>query len=361
MLSRRGLRTPFIRLVKDGTVIDAARYTRSGGVGATIADQVVDDRVLELFADGHTVVLQALHRLWSPLIDFGGDLTSELGHPVQINAYITPSASQGFAAHYDIHDVFVLQISGHKRWRIHEPVHVDPLRTQPWTDHRQAVSARASERPSVEVVLEPGDALYLPRGYVHAAEALGDVCCHLTVGVQGHTRHSIVEALAALVADDASLRQSLLLGLDVCDPDDLATEVAVTIDALIARLQLVTAEAVAPLLEARTRTSTRPAPLDPLAQAEALGRLDIDSVIIARTHLRASLAVRGDELVLELPGRTLRFPLAARDAIDALIDTGLPIRIGDLPALSESEALALSRELVRAGVAVPQNSAAPHG
>ena len=42
--------------------------------------------------------------------------------PVQINAYITPPQNRGFAAHYDVHDVFVLQIAGRKTWRIHEPV-----------------------------------------------------------------------------------------------------------------------------------------------------------------------------------------------------------------------------------------------
>ena len=265
------MRTPFIRLVKEGSIVDPSRYTRSGGLGAAIADQVVDDRVLELFADGHTVVLQGLHRLWPPLIDFAGELTAELGHPVQINAYVTPSASQGFAAHYDVHDVFVLQIAGHKRWIVHDPVHVDPLRTQPWTDHRQAVSHRASERPTLDVVLEPGDTLYLPRGYIHSAEALGDICAHLTVGIHGHTRHAIVEALAELAADDASLRRSLPLGVDVCDPDDLATEVGATVDALIARLQSVRPHDVARILESGARASTRPAPLDPLAQAEALG------------------------------------------------------------------------------------------
>ena len=61
---------------------------------------------------------------------------------------------------------------------------------------------------------------------------------------------------------------------------------------------------------------------------------------------------RDNELTLVLPGRTLRLPLAAREAVDALLDSGLPIRVGDLPAVSESEALALSRDLIRAGVVV---------
>ena len=167
LLSRRGLRTPFLRMAKDGIVVDTARYTRSGGVGAAIADQVDDTAVTRLFADGTTIVLQALHRVWAPLIVFAGDLTAELGHPVQVNAYVTPPSSRGFSAHYDIHDVFVLQVAGDKRWIVHEPVHEWPLRTQPWTQHRARVERAVESPPILDAVLRPGDALYLPRGFLH--------------------------------------------------------------------------------------------------------------------------------------------------------------------------------------------------
>ena len=51
---------------------------------------------------------------------------------MQINAYITPPQSQGFAPHHDVHDVFVLQVSGRKHWTIHAPVVDDPLGNQPF-------------------------------------------------------------------------------------------------------------------------------------------------------------------------------------------------------------------------------------
>src|SRR6478672_2599413 len=130
LISARGLRTPFLRMAKNGSVLQATTFTRSGGVGAGIADQVADDKVLAQLAAGATLVMQALHRTWPPLIRFGGALAVELGHPVQINAYITPPENQGFAAHYDTHDVFVLQIAGSKKWTIHAPVIDDPLPNQ---------------------------------------------------------------------------------------------------------------------------------------------------------------------------------------------------------------------------------------
>ena len=45
LLSRRGLRTPFLRMAKDGAVVESYRFTRPGGVGAAIGDQVDDTAV----------------------------------------------------------------------------------------------------------------------------------------------------------------------------------------------------------------------------------------------------------------------------------------------------------------------------
>ena len=273
ILSTRGLRTPFIRVAKDGAIIDAARFTGPGGVGATIADQVVDSRIMELFASGHTVVLQALHRLWPPLVEFAGALSEDLAHPVQINAYITPRQSQGFSAHYDVHDVFVVQIAGSKRWVIHDPVHPDPLPSQPWTRYRRDVEARAAEDPSADYVLEEGDVLYLPRGFIHSAEALGGVSAHLTIGIHSHTRHDLVRSLLELAEEDPRLRRSLPLGVDIADPTQLSSDLASTVTALADQLQVVSPSDVAAVMARRNRGNTRPAPLGPLAQAQALERL----------------------------------------------------------------------------------------
>ena len=115
---------------------------------------------------------------------------------MQINAYITPPQNRGFAPHYDVHDVFVLQVSGRKHWRIHAPVVTDPLDNQNWEKSRAAVAAQAEGEPLIDCVLEPGDALYLPRGTIHAAEALGDTSIHLTVGIHPITRYELVRQLA---------------------------------------------------------------------------------------------------------------------------------------------------------------------
>ncbi|PWW64749.1 cupin domain-containing protein [Actinokineospora spheciospongiae] len=352
LLSRRGLRTPFLRVAKNGSVLSSAQFTAPGGVGAEIGDQVSDDKVAHVFDQGATLVLQGLHRLWPPVIDFAAQLGVDLGHPVQVNAYITPASSQGFSAHYDVHDVFVLQVAGEKRWLVHEPVHADPLRDQPWDQHSAAVAARAEEEPLIDEVLRPGDALYLPRGYLHSARALGGVSAHLTVGIHVLTRFALVEALLKLAGRDGDLRGSLPLGIDAADPDALAPHLAETVDALARVVRSSTPGEVAELLRDRAWSGNRPAPLAPLAQVAAAQSVAEGSRVVLRTGLRSRLTPAGDRVLLDVPGDRLSLPAYTAPALAALL-TGASVAVGDLPGLDVADQTTLVRRLLREGVLVP--------
>ena len=351
LLSRRGLRTPFLRIAKNGAVVGDGQFTGSGGVGADIGDQIRDDKVAALFASGHTVVLQALHRTWPALVDFATQLSADAGHPVQINAYITPAESQGFSAHYDVHDVFVLQVAGEKHWTVHEPVHVDPLRNQPWTDHSKAVAAAArDEAPVIDEVLRPGDALYVPRGFLHSAKALGGVSAHLTVGMHTLTRYLLVQELAALAADDASLRTALPLGFDPGDPDQLSKVLPEVADLFVRQIQAATPDALAARLRRRTWSGNRPAPLPPLAHAASIASLAVGTTVRLRTGLRCRV-IPGDPVVLQLPDRTITLPAVTAAAVMELT-SGTDCKVGNLPGLDDPDQLVLVRRLLTEAVLV---------
>ena len=298
LVSERGLRTPFLRVAKSGTTLADKTFTAPGGVGAGVADQVSDDKLVQLFADGSTMVLQALHRVWPPVLTLCQQLAEDLGHPVQANAYVTPPQSQGFSHHYDVHDVFVLQVGGEKRWRIHRPVHPAPLRDQPWTDHRSAVAQEAQAEPLLDAVLRPGDCLYLPRGYLHAATALGGVSTHVTIGVHTWTRFSLAEQLVAealaQLCEDPAVRSSLGLGAAVGDPGATADDLELVRSRLLDAVTQVRAEDVAGRLAERARGAQRAAPVGPLAQLQAASTLRHSDTLSMRPHLAASLVEAPD-------------------------------------------------------------------
>ena len=351
LVSQRGLRTPFLRMAKEGTVLPPKQFTRGGGAGAGIGDQAADDRVLALMADGATLVLQGLHRMWPPLVDFGAKLADELGHPVQINAYITPPQNRGFAPHYDVHDVFVLQVSGRKRWRLHEPVVPAPLDNQNWEKSRAAVAERAAQDPLLDTVLEPGDALYLPRGTIHAAEALGEISLHLTVGVHPLTRYDLVQRLLDLAQHDPALRVSLPMGVDLDDPAVLADDLDATVAALARFLAGASAPDLARGIGDRLRQQTRPQPLAPLAQLAAADALTADTVLRLRPALRARIDQVGDKLSLVFLDRQVSLPGSAADAVKTVL-AGTPFTPAQLPGLTPEGQLRFAGRLLREGVIV---------
>ncbi|MDX2564469.1 cupin domain-containing protein [Streptomyces sp. TX20-6-3] len=337
LISRRGLRTPFLRVAKDGSTAPESSFTSPGGVGASVGDQLDDTALWRSFADGSTLVLQALQRTWGPITDFVARLGTELGHPVQANAYVTPPQNRGFDAHYDVHDVFVLQITGTKRWILHEPVHLDPLRDEPWTEHRAAVAGAARGEAYIDTVLGPGDVLYLPRGWLHAAEAQGAVSIHLTLGVHTWTRQALAEQLTQsaleLLREDPDMRRSLALGVD-----GPGAELAVVRRRLAAAL----AEAdPTPLFHRTRRAQARPAPLGPLEQLGALDALGPGTAV----RLREALEPR-------LEGRRL----ATRVGWLEFADTDLPsVRriLGGSTHPAGELGLPFVERLLRAGVLVP--------
>ncbi|KAA0918019.1 cupin domain-containing protein [Dietzia sp. ANT_WB102] len=357
IIAERGVRTPFVRMAREGTLVDRACFTRSGGFGALMPDQIDPDGVLTQFAAGATIVLQGLHRFWPPVIDFVRALTSDLGHPVQTNAYITPPANRGFEPHYDVHDVFVLQVSGTKRWRVHEPVHHHPLADQPWTDHREAIAARATEEPVIDTVLQPGDSLYLPRGWVHSAEAQGETSIHLTVGVAPFTGHDIASALVEALASEESLRESLPLGLapvDAARTEEHARAVLDVVANLMSEKQDELSALAGGTLATRYLELTRPAAVRPLATLDAVASLDADTVLRWRDGLHGSLDdTSPDTVVLTLPTKAITFPAQCAPALRAIL-AGYPVTAGSLPGLDDAaDGVVVLRRLLREAVVVP--------
>ncbi|KAL7511831.1 hypothetical protein ACHAXN_008761 [Cyclotella atomus] len=157
-------------------------------------------------------------------------LESEFGCMVGSNAYLTPLNSQGFAPHYDDVDVFILQLEGFKRWRVYVPF--NKAETLPRASSRDYTEKEVEEmgEEEVDMVLGPGDVMYLPRGWIHQAETVArpshmpkvpgvkdDHSLHLTVSAMQNWSWAdflellIPEALEGAVASDksTSLREGL--------------------------------------------------------------------------------------------------------------------------------------------------------
>ena len=346
LVADRALRTPFFRTVSEGGGLPVPVRTVTAGA-RRIGDLVDGDELAAQHADGATLVLQSVHRMHPPVARFCRELAAELGHATQCNAYITPAGEhQGFDFHHDTHDVFVLQVSGRKRWIVHEPVVMLPLSSQPQAG---AHLVREGAEPLLDVELEAGDALYLPRGYVHAALTTDEHSVHLTVGVLSTTWYDVLSDALTLAGREEQFRDALpvqpLDTLGQALPGLLRRAAA-----WLERLPPAELEAVV------TRRLARAVPVEPLpllATAAAVRALDMTTPLRPRRGLPVDLRVDEDHLVLVLPAQTVTLPAFTEPAVRRLL-TG-PATPADLlvGGLDQPGALVLARRLLREGVVLP--------
>jgi lysine-specific demethylase/histidyl-hydroxylase NO66 len=305
---------------------------------------------------GATIVLQGLHRSWPPLRAFTRRLVAELGHPAQVNAYITPESARGFDAHYDVHDVFVLQVSGEKHWSVHAPVREHPRPDEGWSQWRAAVESRAREKPVLDVVLRPGDALYLPSGWLHSAVARAGTSIHLTVGVAPLTGADVARELVAELSRSPALRAPLPIVGGDAGPDLLNRAVQQVIAAFGQAVEAERADGggqTAGAVRRSVQRLSRPEPVAPLATLAAANDLSPKAVVRLPDGLAATVTVDDDGVHLAADGQVLRLPGECETAIRALA-SGERVWAGALPGLDESDSLVVTRRLLRSGLLISE-------
>ncbi|XP_028653091.2 ribosomal oxygenase 1 [Erpetoichthys calabaricus] len=131
------------------------------------------------------------------------------------NVYLTPAGTQGFAPHYDDIEAFIIQLEGKKHWRVYQPRMADEFLPQFSSPN---FSQAEIGQPILEVVVEAGDLLYFPRGFIHQGDCLPDAhSLHITISsYQKNSWGSLLEkllpaALQIAVEEDVEFREGLPL------------------------------------------------------------------------------------------------------------------------------------------------------
>jgi bifunctional lysine-specific demethylase and histidyl-hydroxylase NO66 len=331
ILSSTTPRYPAFRMVKEGRQLDPRSYTRSGRVGGQPVSDLADPgRVYEHFHAGATLVLQSLHRFWPPLARLGRDLELALTHPVQVNAYITPPASRGLGVHHDEHDVFVLQVYGCKRWDVHDP-------------------DGGPEDRLIVADLAPGDCLYIPQRFPHAAWTAETASVHLTVGVVPTTWADVLHRAVTSVLADALSGEPLPAGF-ATDPAGLTAGMAEQLSEVRRRLDKLDPGAMAQAAADRFWTSRPPILPGQLRQLLALDKVGESTVVRRRPGATCHLRRRGDRLEVLLGDRTLRMPVRLAPVMRTILASDR-LAVGDLAGhLDPPSRLVLVRRLIREGL-----------
>jgi lysine-specific demethylase/histidyl-hydroxylase NO66 len=339
------LRLPAVRLVKDGEPIAPSSYTRTITVGSrSVPETIRPERVLSAFADGVTIVLQVLHRQWTPVARFCRELELAMTHPVQANAYVTPPTSRGFGVHHDTHEVFVLQTHGRKVWRVYPSIVELAGKEQRWSKELGEPGP-----PILEEELGPGDALYIPRGFPHEAEARQEVSIHVTVGIQARTWLDMWRHLMKEAADHAPFREALPIGF-AWNAEALAEETVVRINELGSWLQKAAGAETAGSFIRDYWSRRRPILDGQLLQVARLGDIGPETRLQLRRGAIFQVSVDPPEALVGLGNRELRMPAFVEPALQFIAESKQDFSAIELPGdLDPDSRLLLVRRLVREG------------
>jgi lysine-specific demethylase/histidyl-hydroxylase NO66 len=332
ILSTASPRTPTFRLVKAGERIPESSYTRSGTTGSRPVTGMADaPRIFEHFRRGATIVLQGLHRYWEPVSVFVRELELELGHPCQVNAYVTPPGAQGLALHSDPHDVFVLQAFGGKHWEVH------------------AAPAEPSREP-IRAVVTTGDAIYMPTGTPHAASTQETLSGHLTVGVHVTSWRDVLTDAWNRLAREGTLDAPVPAGWHR-DPRAFGAELSDRLAAAGRALGGVDAEETARRRADRFLRTRAPLAHGVLVDQLAAGAIDDTTVVVRRRGSICVLRPDVGRLRVLLGDRAIVMPAWLEPAMRRIAATP-SFAVGDLaPELSDADTRAvLVRRLIREGL-----------
>jgi ribosomal protein L16 Arg81 hydroxylase len=350
ILSTTSPRTPAFRMVKDGRPLPPSAYTRSGRMGSVPLTDLADPgRIFDQFHGGATIVLQSLQRWWPPLTAFSRQLELFLTHPVQVNAYLTPPSSRGLGVHHDTHDVFVLQVHGRKLWQVWDAAVPFPL-----AHHKKLPPGAESptEAPLLDAELAPGDCLYVPRGFRHAARTASTASLHLTVGMLTRNWNDLLREVVELATEEAWFRESLPVGF-AGDPAGLEDSLADRVAELRRFLDKVDLGRVADRAARRFWANRPPSLQDQLRQLLTLDELDDATGVERRPGATCRLRVAGDRLELLLGDRTLTMPARLEPAVRQLVEADRCTPAELAGHLDEPSRLVLVRRLVREGLLQP--------
>ncbi|MEV6654956.1 cupin domain-containing protein [Streptomyces sp. NPDC051219] len=351
LLATHRLEPPRLRLSLEGEALPVHRYATPVVTRRTTVWQRIHPAELhERLAEGASLVLDAIDHLHEPISDLATTLERRLRTRIQVNAYASWTEQEGFGTHWDDHDVIVLQIAGAKRWRLYGPTRHKPM-------YRDTAAPEAPPTdPVAELVLKPGDLLYLPRGWWHAVTAdQGTHSLHLTCGITPHTGADLITFAADQLRASTTVRTDLPLHAPAGPQADYLAALRKELDAFFDDPALLGTYAAA--RDAEDLGRLRPS-------LPHLGRVPADPGLLVRlTTGRARTrpaTVDGESLIrLTAAGNELDLHPAAAPLLDALLAapgwtsfaaladaSGLPV--GDV-ALVVQELLAAQIAALRTG------------
>ena len=302
--------------------------------------------VIRHYQEGATIILPQLHLADEILAKFCRSLENVFSSHVQTNIYLTPGSSQGFNTHFDDHDVFVIQLSGTKKWRLYQRPIDNPYRGESFNTK----DYKAGELQK-EFELKEGECVYIPRGLMHDAISVGEkASLHITVGlIVKKWADLMLEALSEVAIRNPRFRRSLPPGF--ARPGYNNKSAKIYFDELINEFQKNSNfDKVFEVIKEnfiRERTPNLRGSL-----IDTSSNLPKERLYIRRPNLQAKLKRDELETVIICGGGDLRFELKAYKVLQVIL-SGEPFSAASLGDSEDGSTLDMIKKLTAIGIIEP--------
>ena len=183
-----------------------------------------DERAARLqayFDNGYPLMWNSARAASAPVARACAELAQALQANVWPNVDATSASGTPFDFHFDAHEVLAVQCAGRKTWQIShlradrplEEEEMGPVVAQALAQAR----GPAREQLWMEFTVEPGDAVYIPRGQFHNAYTPEGRSLHVTFALRPACGYDLVQTLRMLALSNPLLGD--FLPPPALDPD----------------------------------------------------------------------------------------------------------------------------------------------
>lgn len=306
------------------------------------------------FQAGSTLVIADLDGRSDVVAKLSRNLESTFGGQISSNAFLTPQRQTGFEIHFDPTSAFVVQLEGEKQWKVYARVSEFPTQQM-----LRKTTVEEHGEPVLDVLLCPGDVLYIPGGYPHAPLCLDKHSLHVTLAVEAwRTSDLLAYQLNRLSHLHPALRRPLYLG-DANAIKHMENAIGVL------REQIDSIEAPQAVEEFRIAYNTnRPdANRHGLRSSAYSSYIQPTSAVVRVRDKPTSVRRNGDSVTIYpastiRPGRPLLvdpvridLPIYAATEVESILMSDTPQRVSDIPGVLDiSSKITLVRRLMRYGL-----------
>ena len=274
-------------------------------------------KLYERINEGGTLVVSSIHECDRTLDRVRLTLQRLFGIKININSYLSSKAERGLGLHWDSHDVLILQTEGRKHWTVYKPTRDFPV------DRDIDYSSAEPTEVALDVVLEPGDLLYIPRGWWHDVIATGSPSLHLTIGFQWRTVSDYLRWLVDEMLAHEIVRQDI--------PRDIARQEAV-LD-VVSGILLQEVDPASGSLARYLRRSTAAIPI----QSTASLPLGIEGValpdtgkVVSNCNGMLSVHSSNDKITIEVDDRSFSLPGVCSDIVQHVLASNGPVSVATI-------------------------------